>query len=118
MTATAVGPNVVRLRAGERFRAVLDGQVLAYGVEPYWLQCIALTTAKRRCRIAVERYGQTARWDDADRYDIDASARGYLPRRYGSVERYLATFRQQRCPLHVDQDNPDAVPRDSWPATA
>lgn len=108
--------TVTRLHPAPEHVMRLDGRDWAVRVQLSFLQCVAQTKLGRRCGNDVQRYGQVARWDDEDRYDVDRDADSpFWLEKYGTAEHLRATFRRQRCLVHVDGYGPDAVPLDIWP---
>jgi hypothetical protein len=79
---------------------LVGGREVGSPVDIYDLQCVALTTAKKRCQRPVE-WSQHAMWDELTRYDVDGAS---------GDEQLRACFQRQRCTLHAFSDVPDAVP--------
>jgi hypothetical protein len=105
--------TVIRLRPEPTVVAVVRRRELAIGVGLDRFLCAALTNKKVRCLNPVEMHGQVGVWDDKHRYNVDQQA-AFWTATYGSENRLWCAYERQRCLVHLDRENPDAVPLDVW----
>ncbi|MGN2642406.1 hypothetical protein ACTD5D_40790 [Nocardia takedensis] len=114
-SAVTIAPSEVSETVTTSVVLVVPGRQLGYRGQIYDLQCVAATKRGARCRNSLHPHGQVAKWDRLNRYRLDWEIEDpYWTERYGSIEKMLATFVQQRCKLHVDGDAPDAVPHEIY----